>query len=191
MALRRGPHSKGLMSLAMANKELRSSVQRPEELILTIAGETGSQSSLAWAFDDHSPANTLIVASEESLNQTPNQLCCTQIPDPHKLWDKKCLLFKVTTFGGYLLHSSWLDLGNSCIQFWEAHCPSDVSVSFSCTQPGHEHDHLLPACILLFISFPNCPLIRNLDKGDMCYLSPTMTLIKSPTQRVFMGVPCL
>lgn len=42
----------------------------------------------------------------------------------------------------------------------------------SLAQIGHEDDSLFPTCIFLSVLFPNCLLIQNLDKGEMCYLSP-------------------
>ena len=92
IAVWRGPQSKGLISLVSSQQgtEALSPVACEE---LTLASSQGiwkptlSQLSL---FRTIALPDTVIIALWEILSPT-TQLCCTKIPDPHKLWDYKCV----------------------------------------------------------------------------------------------------
>ena len=92
IALWRGPQSKGLISLV--------SSQQGTEALSPVACEelTPASSQGAWKptlsqlslFRTIALADTVIIALWEILSPK-TQLCCTQIPDPYKLWDYKCV----------------------------------------------------------------------------------------------------
>lgn len=65
----------------------------------------GPSDGLSRKWDPCPTGFCLIMASRGTWG--PNhQLCRHQIPDPQKLWDNKCLLFRATKIGGNLLCSN-------------------------------------------------------------------------------------